>query len=58
MVATCVAGAVLVTLSVLRPQPVQGRIVWVLEHDVVAGALITEQELEERSLPEEALPSG
>lgn len=58
MVATCVAGAVLVTLSVLRPQPVQGRIVWVLEHDVVAGTLITEQDLEERSLPEEALPSG
>ncbi len=56
VVAACVGAAALLALSVLRPAAPQGRSVLVVVQPVGAGAVLTEDDVERRSLPQEAVP--
>lgn len=57
VVALCLGAAVVLALGVLRPGPTGGREVYVVSRHVDAGRLLTEDDVELRSLPAEALPS-
>jgi hypothetical protein len=58
VVALCLGAAAVLTLSVLRPGPEQGREALVVARAVAAGQVIAEQDVTTRSLPSDALPAN
>ena len=54
--AVCVAGATLLILGILRPPPPSSSEVLVAARPVAAGEVLTESDLERRSIPEAAVP--
>ncbi|WP_026427221.1 SAF domain-containing protein [Actinomyces slackii] len=58
MVAVCLGAAVLVALSVLRPGPEPGQQALVVCRPVSAGSVLTQADLQRRSIPLDALPES
>lgn len=58
VVALCLGGAVLIILGVLRPEAPTGQEVLVAARALDAGHVLTGEDVERRSLPDEALPAA